>query len=75
MYADGQADWSVVGDPIAWFWTSGDQFVQLPLWSGSVTFTDARGTGSFRVVMVRDNPSPPFRAYGWSSDFSLSKRC
>ena len=75
VYADGQADWSVVGDPIAWFWTSGDQFVQLPLWSGSVTFTDARGTGSFRVVMVRDNPSPPFRAYGWSSDFSLSKRC
>ena len=75
VYAVGQADWDVLDEPIAWVWASGDQFTQVPVWSGSVTFTEARGIGSFRLILARDSPNPPFRAYGLSPEFRLSTSC
>jgi hypothetical protein len=75
VYAAGQDDWTALSEPIAWLWAAGDQFIQVPVSTGSVTFADARGTGLFQVVIVRNRPNPPFRSYGLSDEFRLSTNC
>jgi len=75
VYAAGRPDWANLDEPIAWLWTTGDQAVQFPVPSGTVIFADARGTGSFQVVLGRNRESPPFRAYAVSEPFELSSKC
>lgn len=75
VYASGQADLRALDEPIAWLWTAGDQFIQVPVASGSVVFPEARGTGNFQMVIARNRQAPPYRAYGVSSAFRLSTDC
>lgn len=74
VYPDG-TDLSVLDEPIAWVWTAGNQFMQIPVSSGNITFSEARGTGIFRVVIARNRPGPPYRAYGVSNTFRLTESC
>jgi hypothetical protein len=75
VYSSNQGDWQALDEPIAWLWTAGDQFMQLPVKSGSVTFPEARGTGSFQIVIAGQREVPPFQAYAVSAVFRLSADC
>ena len=64
-----------LGTPIAWVWTSGDQFAQFPVSSGNITFSQARGNGVFQVVLARNHKSPPYTALAVSNKFQLAATC
>jgi hypothetical protein len=74
VYAAGTV-FSVLDEPIAWVWTAGDQFMQRPVSSGNITFSEARGAGNFQVVIARNRQGPPYRAYGVSTEFRLADNC
>jgi hypothetical protein len=74
VYVSG-SDLTLMDEPIAWVWTSGDQFMQRPVSSGNITFFEARGNGTFQVVLARNRAGPPYRAHGVSNEFRLQDSC
>jgi hypothetical protein len=67
-------DVSNLGEPLAWLWACGDQFCSTAVDSGEAIFYNARGTGTFRVYLLRsgDSNQGPFLAYGLGNTFEMA---
>jgi hypothetical protein len=70
-------DISSLREPVAWLWACGDQFCSTSVDSGSATFYNAHGTGTFRVFLLRNGESSqgPFLAYGLGNSFDMADSC
>lgn len=68
---------SLVTDPLAWVWACGDQFCSEAAQSGEAIFFNARGGGSFRIVLLRsgDSNQGPFLAHASSEPFRMAQSC
>ena len=65
-------------DPLAWVYACGDQLCNEAISSGEAIFYNARGTGEFRMFLLRSDDSnvgPPFTAYASSNEFRLDPTC
>ena len=74
VYA-ADADPNDLGDPLVWLWACGNQDCEESVLQGNATFFEARGSGAFKVFMVRRNSGGIYKAYGIGDQFWLATTC